>query len=187
MFVKHSWWQFVNRLGTPRVACSIPTTQTVVPPVSPRLRRKLRLRLLSVRGDRRQLLVVSVCSSLLFAGLAHAATPAAPPATTNTKTATASITGELSSVSSGVIAVTYKQAAGHDFEMLLPVDKATRFEHARSLKEFVPGDTVQVQYEQTYTDGRHGERVILKTLATSVALVKHGTQQALRSTEPKSP
>lgn len=82
------------------------------------------------------------------------------------------VMGEVASVSSSSISVEYSRTKQGSYEMLLPVGTETRFERLKSLAEVKAGDTVRVRYAQTYKDGEDGKRIVLKTLATHISLVR---------------
>ena len=93
------------------------------------------------------------------------------------------VTGQVGAVTKRSISVEYSQTANGGYEMLLPLAKDVRFEHLKDLTELKRGDTVTVTYDQTWKEGDKGERVILKTVATTISLVKRAPKQALRSRE----
>jgi preprotein translocase subunit YajC len=64
------------------------------------------------------------------------------------KTTAKEISGEVSGISSNFIAIVYGQNSKTSFEMALIIDKDTKVEHKKSLKEIKPGDTVSVRYEE---------------------------------------
>ncbi|MBI4355438.1 MAG: hypothetical protein HY597_03165 [Candidatus Omnitrophica bacterium] len=76
----------------------------------------------------------------------------------------------MSGISPSFIAVTYKKAAGREWEMLLPMDQNTKLEYAKLLAEIRPGATVRVQYDKMVEGAGKQEKIQLK--ATKVSLLK---------------
>ena len=60
--------------------------------------------------------------------------------------------------------------------MLLPLTSSVRFKHGRGLEKLQPGYTVTVEFAQSYRELEDGERVILKTVAKEIQLVKHAVR-----------
>jgi hypothetical protein len=92
------------------------------------------------------------------------------------KTETKQVTGQLVMVRKNKISVEYATKEDGSYEMLLPITSDVRFKHVRGLEQLQPGDTVTVEFEQTYRDPEDGERVILNTVAKEIQLVKHAVQ-----------
>jgi hypothetical protein len=65
------------------------------------------------------------------------------------KTEVKEISGEVSGISSNSISILYGQNEKTSFEMALTIDKDTKVEHKKSLKEIHTGDMVLVRYEET--------------------------------------
>ena len=94
-----------------------------------------------------------------------------------------SVTGQVTYVGKRALSVEYQNTAEGLYEMLLPFSESMRLAHLRSLSELKQGDTVRVQYEQTYREGEKSERVILKTIVKEIALIKRASAQQLGSRE----
>lgn len=126
----------------------------------------------------RPLNVVVVILSFMFAALpVHAET------STPEKLAYKEATGTVVHVGKQAISVEYLVTKEGSYEMLLPVGQETKLKHVRSFDELKRGDTVRVKYEQVYREGEKGERVILKTTATEIALVRSAPRGGLTSRE----
>jgi hypothetical protein len=65
------------------------------------------------------------------------------------KTTAKEISGQVSGMSSSLIYILYGQDKKTSYEMALTINKDTKVEHKKSLKEIQPGDTVLVKYEET--------------------------------------
>jgi hypothetical protein len=93
------------------------------------------------------------------------------------------VTGDVTYVTKRAISLEYSKSAETSFEMLLPVNENTRLERVKSLSELKPGDRIKVQYQQEYKEkDEEGNPIVLNTVATNVALLKHAaTQGTLRS------
>lgn len=89
------------------------------------------------------------------------------------KTETKQVTGQLVMVRKNKISVEYATEKDGSYEMLLPITPDVRFKYIRGLEQLQSGDTVTVEFEQTYREPEDGERVILKTVAKEIQLVKH--------------
>ena len=89
------------------------------------------------------------------------------------------VKGRVVSVSTHAISVEYSQKDQASYEMLLPLTRDIRLSHLRSLSELKPGDTVTVKYAQTYKENDQGEKVILSTVATNLALMRRAPTSAL--------
>lgn len=105
---------------------------------------------------------------------------------TDEKVAYDVVTGTVGSVSKQAISVEYSRTKTGSYEMLLPLTEETRLEHLKSLDELKTGDTIRARYQQTYREGDKGERIILKTAATEIALIRRAPEQALSSREEPS-
>ena len=98
------------------------------------------------------------------------------------------LTGDIVSVNSRQISVEYAKTATQAEEMLFSLDKDVDVEGPKTLKQLVAGDRVQVLYRQTYREDEKGQRVILKTLAKDITLLRSATAEgALRSEDMASP
>ena len=102
-----------------------------------------------------------------------------PPAAQNAasdepKTVQKEVTGEIVTVGKRAISVEFAHTADSSEEMLLPINKETKVERLRSLSELKRGDMVKVSYAQVYTEtDEQGQPIVLKTVATKVALLKN--------------
>ena len=65
------------------------------------------------------------------------------------KTVAKEVSGQVSGISSSLISILYGQDKKTSYEMALTIDKDTKVEHKKSLKEIQSGDTVLVKYEET--------------------------------------
>lgn len=98
------------------------------------------------------------------------------------------VTGEVMGATKRAISVEFSRTPTESTEMLLPVDGKTAVERLKSLADLRRGDRVSVEYQQTYREDEHGERIILRTIATRVALLRSASNEgALRGdTQVKS-
>jgi len=100
------------------------------------------------------------------------------------KIQTSSVTGDVVSVSPSLLSIENARTGSAVEETLIPVDSEVKLEGPKMLVQLVPGDRVRVDYEQTYRDGENGTRVILKTRATRIALLRSATGEgSLRSSD----
>ena len=129
---------------------------------------------------------VKKCLTFLLACFLWASSASAGPSELEERLEHKKVTGELVTVTKQAISVEYSRTAKASYEMLLPITQDTKLVKVRSLDELQPGDTVKVQYEQTYREGEDGERIVLKTVATEIALVRQAPKQALISKEEGS-
>ena len=97
------------------------------------------------------------------------------------------LTGTVSSVGKNFINVEYTKSKGNAYERFLPLSDKVRLENFQSLNELRFGDKVRVQYQETYKEDKDGKKVVLKTVATDIALLKESQQQSLRSIEGQVP
>lgn len=94
------------------------------------------------------------------------------------------VTGDVVSVGRSFISVETAKTKTSAEEMMFWLDKGVRVEGPKQLSQLQPGDRVSVQYLQTYRVDDAGERVILKTVATKVALLRSAAGEgALRSAD----
>ena len=97
------------------------------------------------------------------------------------------LTGSVSSVGKNFINVEYTKSKGNAYERFLPLSDKVRLENFQSLNELRFGDKVRVQYQETYKEDKDGKKVVLKTVATDITLLKESQQQGLRSIEGQVP
>lgn len=93
------------------------------------------------------------------------------------------VTGELIMVRNGAISVEFSKTAGGSYEMFLPLAPDVKFAHVKGLEGLKRGDTVSVRYQQTIREGEEGEPIVVKTVATQIALVKSAVTAGLSSRE----
>lgn len=93
------------------------------------------------------------------------------------------VRGQVTSVTKRAISVEYAQKNNASYEMLLPFTQDIRLSHLRNLSELKPGDTVKVRYTQTYRENDKGEKVILNTVATDLALIRRAPTSGFSSRE----
>jgi hypothetical protein len=91
------------------------------------------------------------------------------------------VTGVIGGLSKTAVAVEYSSTPERSAEILLPISEETQFQGVKGLSELKEGDTVVVRYEQTSRKGETGERIVLKTTATSIALVRQAPQEGILS------
>ena len=96
------------------------------------------------------------------------------------------VTGAVVFVNGQSIGVEYSRTAKGSYEMILPVSQETQLDHLISLSEIKVGDTIAAKYRQTYKENDKGERIVLNTTATTIALVRRAPEQALSSREDAS-
>ena len=101
-------------------------------------------------------------------------------------TITQEVTGTVVAMTKQSISVEYAKTDA-SYELLLPFGNNLQLEHLKSLSELKQGDTVSVQYQQTYKDHDKGEREILKTVATRLTLVRSATPQAALNSRARAP
>ena len=96
----------------------------------------------------------------------------------NQKRAIKGISGEVSAISKDFIAVVYRndQTKGSEEEIALPIAKYATVEHKRSLSEIVPGDLVDVEFEEYTEETPQGSRS--KRVAVVVRFLKAGNKPA---------
>ena len=110
-----------------------------------------------------------------------ATTKDAPKPAADEKVDTKTVTGQITGMTKRTLSVEYEQTAEGSYEMLLPFDGTVKLERLKTLQQLSRGDTVAVRYEQTYRVNEKGERVILKTVAKQVSLVRTAPKQGLAS------
>ena len=92
------------------------------------------------------------------------------------------VTGKVIYVRKNSISVEFDRHDGGSYERLIPVDEDVHFiSPLKGMADIQRGDTVRVSYNQTHSENEHGERVVLKTVATQIALMKPAAQNALSS------
>lgn len=93
------------------------------------------------------------------------------------------VKGEVTNVGKRALSVEFSRTKNSSSEMLLPIGEATKLIRLKSLDELKAGDTVQVRYTQTYREDEKGKRIVLKTTATEIALLRSAPRQELTSRE----
>ena len=93
------------------------------------------------------------------------------------KVSTKKARGMVVSVGYQKIAIETSREGGVAQEMLIPVSDSTSFRGYKKLQDFKRGDTVDVTFEQIFTDSEGGEKTILKTSATEILLVKNADSE----------
>ena len=96
----------------------------------------------------------------------------------HSEVAAKSISGQVIFISSRAISVEYDSTETSSKETLLPINDKTALDHLRSVKELKRGDLVRVEFEQTFREDASGQRVVLGTVATRVALVKRTVRKS---------
>ena len=129
------------------------------------------------------------CLALSWVGNAWAATSAEEEMSEKEEETVkvGTLTGTVSSVGKNFINVEYTKSKGNAYERFLPLSDKVRLENFQSLNELRFGDKVRVQYQETYKEDKNGKKVVLKTVATDIALLKESQQQGLRSIEGQVP
>ena len=87
----------------------------------------------------------------------------------------ATVSGEIVSTNRQALSVEYAKTNSTSEEMLLPVDDKVEVSGPKSLAELKPGDRVSVSYRQTYREDKDGQRIVLKTMATKISLLRSAT------------
>ena len=134
----------------------------------------------SIRSTLTALLMVSIFIPILIPVVAE------EKVKSDEKIQSKQVTGELVAVSKQGISVEYSSTPQESYEIFLPITHQTRLKQMKTFSDLQVGDKVMVDYEQTYQENKKGERIILKTVATRISLVKKSTQQALVSKEEES-
>ena len=98
-----------------------------------------------------------------------------------------SVTGTIVTMTKRAISVEYEATGDQTSEMLLPFASNVAVERVQSLKELKPGDTVKVDYRQRSLDDADGTHRILKTVATTITLVRSGSVKSFGSVEGHRP
>lgn len=88
------------------------------------------------------------------------------------------ITGTVVAVTKRSLSLEYQRDSTESYEMLLPFGPHMRFERLHDPKELKRGDTVTVGYQQAYRDNADKDKseTLVKTIVTSISLMKSGTQ-----------
>ena len=120
------------------------------------------------------LVVAAILPCLVWTASAHAGAGAAAE-----QVAYEEVKGRVVSVTTQAVSVEYATKDQASYEMLLPFTQNVRLSHLRSLSELKPGDTVTVKYARTYKENDQGEKVILSTVATNLALMRRAPTSAL--------
>ena len=162
--------------GAWRTMCSYPARPSIVSAgAAPSRPQSLRL-----NGGLR-LLVFWGMAALLCAG-ASVAWAAHEPEKTNEKIVQKELTGQVVWIGKHAISVEYDRDATSSYEMLLPVTGDLELERLKNLSELKRGDTIHVDYRQTVKQGEDGQEMVVKTVATKVALMRQASPEGtLRS------
>jgi hypothetical protein len=98
-------------------------------------------------------LIKMIMSLILFSGLICSVNAAEKGAEDKEEpkkiTLEKTVSGDVSGISPNFIAILYGQDKKTSYEMALVIDKNTKVERKKSLKEIGAGDTVSVKYEET--------------------------------------
>jgi len=132
----------------------------------------------------------SLAASVLLVAASWLANPtiAAADAEADERVTEGTVTGEIVTATKHAISVEFARTATATEEMLLPLDAKVKVEGPKKLADLRPGDRVRVQYRQTYREGKNGERITLKTLATKIVLLRTAAPEgSLRSNETATP
>ena len=101
---------------------------------------------------------------------------------TNEKIVQKELTGQVVWIGKHAISVEYDRDATSSYEMLLPVTGDLELERLKNLSELKRGDTIHVEYRQTVKQGEDGQEMVVKTVATKVALMRQTSPEGtLRS------
>jgi hypothetical protein len=87
------------------------------------------------------------------------------------------IAGEIAAVNKRFLSVEFSRTKTAAEEMAFSLDEKVTVEGAKKLGQLQPGDRVSVQYRQTYREGDEGQRVILKTVARKIVLLRTATPE----------
>ena len=87
------------------------------------------------------------------------------------------VTGEVASISGKMISVEFYRADGASKEIVIPLDDQL----GSSLEGINPGDTVTVQFTDSYIEDAQGKRSAYSRVATQVSLVRTFTGNSLDS------
>lgn len=138
-----------------------------------------------IRQDVKKCLSLFVLVGVL--GLTAPAAMAQPPgretAEAQDKIAYNKVRGEVTYVGKRAISVEFDRTADSSTEMLLPLGDETALKRLRTLEDLKRGDTVHVAYQQVYREDEKGKRIVLKTTATEIALMRSAPRQELGSRE----
>ena len=91
------------------------------------------------------------------------------------------VTGALVYKTGQVLTLEYSKSPKGSYEVVLPMGKDVRLERLRDLAELQTGDILRVRYREVSKPGKTGEKVIVRTEATNVSLVRKATPDALVS------
>ncbi len=89
------------------------------------------------------------------------------------------ITGTVVGLTKRNLSREYQNTAGESYEMLLPFGTEMRLDRIRDVKDVKRGDTVTISYRQKYRQETDGTQTLVKTVVTSISLVKSGSTQTL--------
>ncbi|MCM8812270.1 MAG: hypothetical protein NC910_04400 [Candidatus Omnitrophica bacterium] len=104
------------------------------------------------------------------------------------KTDLREVIGQLVHVGKRSISVEFSRSKGQAEEMLIPITSETKLKSPlKSLAELQRGDTVEVKYKQAYRLDREGTRIVTKTAAVQIGLVKQTLKGAYSSREQTAP
>lgn len=96
------------------------------------------------------------------------------------------LSGRIVAITKRSMSIEFDRPVNGADEALMPIDAKTKVERVKSLAELQRGDTIRVQYEQTYREDDKGERIILKTIARKIALIRSAPRDELGSREATS-
>ena len=82
------------------------------------------------------------------------------------------MTGKLVSITKRALNVEYSATETESFEQMFHYGSDTQLIRVKTMDELKPGDTVKVEYAQTYQERAGGQMELVGTQATSIALVR---------------
>lgn len=155
-------WLMGSRRGMLRTALMpARVTRTTFPVVLVRSRRTVCRWLLAV------MIAVSGLSAASLANAAPEATEA-PKERVEHK----AMTGKLVSLTKRALNVEYSATETESFEQMFHHGPDTQLVRVKTMDELKPGDTVKVEYAQTYQERAGGQWELIGTQATTIALVR---------------
>lgn len=92
------------------------------------------------------------------------------------------VTGQVVSITPGMISIEYARTETASKEILIPLDEETQLSHLRGLEDIREGDRVAVEHRETHTENDEGKWLNFKRVATKISLVRRATD-ALRTEE----
>ena len=104
--------------------------------------------------------------------MAQASTDNAAAANDEEKIEELTVAGDITNITTSMMTLETARTQNASEEMLLPLDKHVRIEGPKSLAQLQTGDRVSVQYRRTYRNDNDRGKVILKTLATKIMLLR---------------